>query len=62
MKQPQISQLIEKTKSKYALVVIAARRARQITEAGTLLIEDKSTKAVTISLYEITEGKVKWRS
>ena len=61
MKQPLISDLVEKTNSKYALVVITAKRARQITEAGSSLIEDKATKPVTISLYEIMDDKIKWR-
>lgn len=56
MNQPELNDMLNKTRNKYALVVLTARRARQITEVGTALIEDKATKPVTIALYEIAEG------
>lgn len=56
MKQPPLANMITKTGSKYLLVVLAARRARQITEAGTTFTGDKSEKPVTIALFEIEEG------
>lgn len=58
MNQPPLADLIEKTGSKYLLVVLAARRARQITEVGTNFSGDKSAKPVTIAFYEIEEGIV----
>lgn len=58
MRQPPLANLIARTGSKYLLVVLAARRARQITEAGTILAGDKSVKPVTIALYEVEEGKI----
>ena len=56
MNQPPLANLIGKTGSKYLLVVLAARRARQITDAGTLFTGDKSVKPVTIALYEIEKN------
>lgn len=58
MNQPPLANLVEKTGSKYLLVVLAARRARQITDAGLAFGEDKSVKPVTIALYEIEEGVI----
>jgi len=58
MRQPPLADLIEQTGSKYLLVVLAARRARQITEAGAGFSNDKSVKPVTIALYEVAEGKL----
>ena len=60
MNQPPLKDMISNAGSKYLLVVLAAKRARQITEAGTSLVVDKSTKHVTISLYETAEGKLKF--
>ena len=60
MNQPPLMDMISNAGSKYLLVVLAAKRARQITEAGTSLVVDKSTKPVTISLYETAEGKLKF--
>lgn len=58
MRQPPLAKLISQTGSKYLLVVLAARRARQITETGTVFSGDKSVKPVTIALYEVEEGKI----
>lgn len=59
MNQPTIDELLRHVDSKYALVVLAAKRARMLTEQG--LVKDKSTKPVTIALHEISQGKVKFQ-
>ncbi len=56
MNQPPLADMIAKTGSKYFLVVLAAKRARQLTEAGATFNGDKSVKPVTIALYEIDKG------
>jgi DNA-directed RNA polymerase subunit omega len=56
MNQPPLAKMIEITGSKYLLVVLAARRARQLTEVGTIFTGEKSVKPVTLALYEIEEG------
>ncbi|HHX95831.1 MAG TPA: DNA-directed RNA polymerase subunit omega [Clostridia bacterium] len=58
MNQPPLEDMIAKTGSKYLLVVLAAKRARQITEAGTTFSGDKSVKPVTLAFYEIQQGKL----
>ncbi len=58
MNQPPIEELLERVESRYALVVCAARRARQILEGNPQLIEADSSKPVTIALQEIREGKI----
>jgi len=59
--QPPLAKMLEKASSKYALVVVAAKRARQITEAGTVLVGNKAIKPVTIALHEIAEGKTSFK-
>lgn len=60
MRQPTIDDLMKRIDSKYALVVAAAKRARQITDNATA--KDSSTEAVlkpvSAALEEIGSGKL----
>lgn len=60
MNKPYIDDLLKKTDSKYSLVIVAARRARQIVDGEPLLIEvdEFSNKPVTIALNEIIQDKI----
>lgn len=61
MRQPSIDTLLSIVDNKYALVVIAAKRARQITDERNCskVEEDEDLiKPVTQALIEIAEGKV----
>jgi len=59
MLEPSIDQLQEKIKSKYTLVTISARRARELREANNLQIENpKSTKYVGMALEEVYAEKL----
>lgn len=59
MNQPSLDDLMKKVDSRYTLVVMAAKRARLLTEAGEG--EENGSKPVTRALMEIAEGKVKFR-
>src|SRR5882762_7656690 len=70
MIHPRIDQLLDQVDSRYALVIVAAKRARQINNyhhqlgEGTFdefappLIESRSKNYLTMSLEEIAEGKI----
>lgn len=59
MLEPSIDSLQEKINSKYTLVTISARRARDLqNESQALLEHPKSQKFVGIALEEINEGKL----
>lgn len=58
MINPSIVALLEKVDNRYALVVVAARRARQIIAGEKKLTDFESSKPVTIAIHEIDEGKV----
>jgi len=72
MIHPRIDELLEKVESRYALVIVAAKRARQINNyhhqlgEGTFdqvlppLVESRSKNYLTMSLEEIQEGKIKY--
>lgn len=59
MLEPSIDTLQEKIVSKYTLVTLAARRARELRETNDLLIEKPtSVKYVGMALEEIQAGKL----
>jgi DNA-directed RNA polymerase subunit omega len=56
--QPPIDKLIDKVGSKFALVCLITKRARQIYDKRINLIEDTDVKAVTYASEEIYNDKV----
>jgi len=58
MVNPSTDALLEKTDSRYGLVVLAARRARQLLSGDELKVKSVSKKNVTNALEEILEGKI----
>jgi DNA-directed RNA polymerase subunit omega len=70
---PRIDELLENVDSRYALVIVAAKRARQINnyhhqlgegigfeDAPPPLVASRSKNYLTMSLEEIAEGKLKY--
>ncbi len=55
---PSLDHLLKKVDSKYTLVVLTSRRAREIVAGDAILVPSKSNKAVTIALEEIGADKV----
>ncbi|HHP51651.1 MAG TPA: DNA-directed RNA polymerase subunit omega [Moorella mulderi] len=61
MKQPSIDGLEKKVGSRYALAVMAAKRARMLREEDYIdLYHPRGTKPVTVALLEIAAGKIKF--
>ncbi|HLR63916.1 MAG TPA: DNA-directed RNA polymerase subunit omega [Pseudogracilibacillus sp.] len=59
MLEPSVDQLQEKIYSKYTLITIAARRAREIKEEGKTLVEHPTSENyVSMALQEIFEDKL----
>lgn len=59
MLEPSVDELQEKINSKYTLVTLSARRARQLQDEEKPLIEEpKSKKIVGIALEEIIAEKL----
>jgi DNA-directed RNA polymerase subunit omega len=70
---PRIDELLEAVDSRYALVIVSAKRARQINDyhhqlgegmgfeqAPPPLVESRSKNYLTMSLEEISEGKLRY--
>ena len=55
---PAVNSLVSKVDCRYTLVVIAAKRARQLTDGANKITDCKSEKAVTIAINEIYEDKI----
>lgn len=49
--------LLSKVDSKYTLVVLTAKRAREIVSGSEPLVDCKSSKPVTIALEEVAQKK-----
>ena len=61
MVNPSTDELLTKVDSRYGVVVLAAKRARQLLEGAPVKSERaRSTKNVTNALEEIAEGKISY--
>ena len=58
---PSADLIEENIDSKYALVILAAKRARQIKEGSRPLIKTDSTNPITIALEEIADGQIRYK-
>lgn len=62
MGQPSLDVLMKRADSRYTLVVVAARRARELTDKENEGLIESGEKPVTIALQEIAEDKIRYRS
>ena len=73
MIHPRSDELLDNVDSRYALVIVAAKRARQINnyhhqlgegigfdDAPPPLVESRSKNYLTMSLEEVAQGKIKY--
>ncbi|MDR7869885.1 MAG: DNA-directed RNA polymerase subunit omega [Tissierellaceae bacterium] len=62
MLNPSFAHVLKKGDSRYTLVMLTAKRARQIVEGNEPLVETESTKPVTIAIEEIVAEKVTYKN
>ena len=55
---PPIGELMEGVESRYALVVVTAKRARQLVDHAQVLTDKVSASPVTTAVQEIYEKKI----
>lgn len=55
---PPLKKLLTKVDSRYTLVVLGAKRARQLLDRAELKVETDATKDVSNALAEIAEDKI----
>lgn len=58
MVNPSTDDMLKKVPSRYTLVVLASKRARQLLMGATCRAENPTNKFVTNAMEEIFEGKV----
>ena len=59
MVNPTMDELLNQTGSRYILVVLASKRARQLLSGEECKVKNHNNKYVTNAFEEITEGKIK---
>jgi DNA-directed RNA polymerase subunit omega len=63
MINPSIVDLLSKVDNRYSLVIVTAKRARQIIDGDEALVNIKDTiKPLTAAINEVNEGKVSYES
>lgn len=58
MLYPSVDKLVKKVDSRYTLVTIISKRARQLITGEEPLVYAKSHKPVSIAIEEFYEGKI----
>lgn len=60
--KPSLESLMEKMDSKYTLVTLAAKRARELTDGDQPTVCADTNKVVSIAMEEIDAGKIRYES
>lgn len=58
MVKPTVNELLEKVDDRYKLVIVTAKRARQLSDGAEPLTDKLEESMVTLAAQEIAEGKV----
>lgn len=58
MVKPSVTEVLKKVENRYALIVMTAKRARQIANGQAPMTDVKESSPVTLAVNEIAEGKV----
>lgn len=62
MLNPSFNNPSTKGESRYTLVMIVAKRARQIIDGSKPLVETNSSKPVTIAIEELLQDKIEYET
>ena len=57
--KPTVSELLQKVKNRYELVIATSKRARQIARGAEVKTKVKEESPVTLAANEIAEGEIK---
>ena len=60
MIKPPLEALLDRVENKYALVIVAAKRARQLKDGALPMVDIDSSNPVTLALEEIAAGKIRF--
>ena len=60
MIEPSLKKLVDNVGDRYHLVIVTAKRARDLVNGSMPLVDIDSTKPVTVAVHEISKGKVRY--
>lgn len=60
MLYPSVNDLLKKVDSRYTLVMLASKRARQLVDGASPYVDKKSNKPVTIAVHEIYNDNIEY--
>ncbi|MBI4240435.1 MAG: DNA-directed RNA polymerase subunit omega [Candidatus Rokubacteria bacterium] len=58
---PSLEKSLEKVPNRYLLVVLSAKRARQLNRGAAPQVESRYKKCGSVALEEVAEGKLGYR-
>jgi DNA-directed RNA polymerase subunit omega len=58
---PSLGKSLDKVSNRYLLVVLAAKRARQLNRGAAAQVESRQKKPTSVALEEIAQAKVGYR-
>ena len=58
MIEPSIDELLEKVESRYMLVTIISKRAREIVAGDDIMVDTEDKKPINIAIQEFNEGRI----
>lgn len=62
MAQVPIEELLKRCTSVYRLVILAAKRAKEVTDGAPPLVSTSHRKVTSVALEEILQGKVLYKA
>ncbi len=61
MLYPSIDEIRTKADSRYTIVILAAKRAKDLTDGLAKLTDEDVDKPVSVAAYEIAEDKITYK-
>jgi DNA-directed RNA polymerase subunit omega len=58
---PSLEKALEKVSNRYLLVVLSAKRARQLNRGARQQVESRHKKCTSVALEEVSQAKVGYR-
>ena len=61
MLYPSINEIRKKADSRYTLVILAAKRSRDIIDGKPVLVDEDRERPVSVAAYEIVEDLITYK-
>jgi DNA-directed RNA polymerase subunit omega len=61
MARVTVEDCLERVENRFALVILASKRTKELKRGAPLMVHDRSNREVVMSLREIARGKIRSR-